>query len=160
MSHLKRTPENRTKFMALMREGISIAKACQALGFSESTYKNWKRDDETFEAEVAENRAECANELHKVVMGGARDDPEFALKVLSRLFPEDYSETQRQETTIRLEMPGLLEASTVKAQAWLTNATDADWKLLDERAAKGELTDDDRALLEEPAAPDDPDADD
>lgn len=159
MSHSKRTPENREKFMALMREGVPISQACRAVGFSETTYKNWKKEDPTFEDEVARNQAECGNELHKVVMGGARDDPEFALKVLARLFPEHYSETQRQETVIRLEMPGLLEASTVRAQAWLADATDEDWKALDARAAAGELTEADYELLQEPDRPD-PDADD
>lgn len=146
----KRTPENREALLTLLKTGLSLSKCYQAIGISKKCVQDWRADDPTLDEDISTARAESVRDLHQIVRDAAVDDAKHAQWLLTRIAPEDYSETQRTEHTFILEMPGLLKATTTKAQAWLTDAEDEDWKALDERAAAGELTDDDLALLETP----------
>ena len=150
MGASKRTPENRAKLIELRGMGLSLNKCYEAIGVGKTMGTEWRKDDPELEEALEAAFAGFIQRQHENVVNDAKENARSAQWLLERLAPEDYSETQRTEHTFVLEMPGLLQARTPKAQAWLSGAKDEDWKALDERAAAGELTDADYELLEEP----------
>jgi hypothetical protein len=150
MNPTKKTPEMRERLVALRRKGLSLAKCQIGAGIGKKTLQDWRKEDPSLEEALNKAFNDCVEENHDLMMKGAAENPRHALEILERLAPEDYSKTERVEYNIILEMPGLLRASTGRAQAFLKKATDDDWKALDARAAAGELTDTDYELLETP----------
>ena len=148
MSKPKKTPEMRAKLLELRQSGLSLTKCYLAAGIGKKTVQDWRKEDPTFENELDSAWALFVKTQHDLIVEGAKADPKYAQWLLARLDPGDYSETQRTEVNIILEMPGLLKASTGRAQAWLSGAKAEDWAALDKRAAAGELTDVDYELLD------------
>ena len=154
----KKTPEMRKKLLELRRKGLSLSKCYQAAGISKRTVQTWREEDPTLNADLEREFALFVEETHDNIVEGIKADrPELALKLLERLAPDDYGNTERHEHTFVLEMPGLLDATSRAAQAWLTGATKEDWEALDKRAEQGKLLEGDYELLEEPdtGGPDD-----
>jgi hypothetical protein len=106
--HLPLTSELAERLVEALRAGMPAEEAIVAVGLPQKVFDGWlKRGDPAFShardlvyrdfrARVEAARAEGELELVLKVADGARTDPQFALLVLERLFPERYARvTQR-----------------------------------------------------------------
>ena len=147
----KRTYRILRKILAGFAGGLSQNRACSRAGVSKEFYRRWKNDEER--VGLLQERAETRYISDETGFIRREGKPSERLALLKARFPEEYGDKRTVTHEIVLEMPGLLGGGKTQAQA---NLMDADWEAIDERAASGSLTDEDRELI---GLPTDEDAD-
>lgn len=95
-----RTPKNRAAFIAALREGWSIAGACNAAGFGTSAAYDWRHDDSEFAAEWDAAVDEGTDRLEDEARRRAMDTSDTLLIFLLKgRRPEKFKDRMQQEHT-------------------------------------------------------------
>lgn len=101
-----RTEENRANILAAIEQyGMCDTSAADYAGISYSAFKEWKREDAAFLADLSRARAKFKAFHMENIVKHARQDARHSEWLLARLFPTEFSERQVIDSSVTMRSP-------------------------------------------------------
>lgn len=92
----KRSPETVAKVLEGIANGLTLTAASECAGITSATLNNWRKDDPALALAVQTAIAEARAVLETRVYDASVKNPFYALTILERRHPEDWSKNETQ----------------------------------------------------------------